>query len=141
MPWRWDKLPTPVFSGFLGGSDSKESACNVGDLGSIPGHGSSPGEGNSYPLQYSGLENSMDRGAWQVTVHRVTKNRTQLSNFHFQVRQRKINIIWYHLFVESFKMIQMNLFTKQKQTHRHKKTILQLWKGKRWGRGKLGVLH
>ena len=46
--------------GFLGGSDSKESACNVGDLGSIPGLGRSPGEGKGYPLQYSGLENSMD---------------------------------------------------------------------------------
>ena len=47
--------------GFPGGSDGKESACNVGDLGSIPGLGRSPGEGNSYPLQYSCLENSMDR--------------------------------------------------------------------------------
>jgi len=49
--------------GFLGGSDGKESACNVGDLGSIPGLGRSPGEGNSNLLQYSGLENSMNRGA------------------------------------------------------------------------------
>ena len=89
MPWRRDKLPTPVFSGFLGGSDGKESACNVGDLGSIPGQGRSPGEGNSYPLSYSGLENFMDRGAWQVTVHGVSKSQTQLS---FQVRQRKKNI-------------------------------------------------
>ena len=54
-----------------GGSDGKESACNVGDLGSIPGLGRSPGEGNSYPLQYSGLENSMDRGAWQAIVQGV----------------------------------------------------------------------
>ena len=51
--------------GFPGGSDSKESACNVGDLGSISESGRSPGEGNGYPLQYSCLENSMDRGAWQ----------------------------------------------------------------------------
>ena len=55
----------------------KESACNVGDLGSIPGLGRSPGEGNSYPLQDSGLENSTD-----CIVHRVTKSRTQLRNFH-----------------------------------------------------------
>ena len=55
--------------GFPGGSDGKESSCNAGDLGSIPGLGRSPGEANSYPLQYSGLENSMDRGAWQATVH------------------------------------------------------------------------
>ena len=50
---------------FPGGSDAKESACSAGDPGSIPGSGRSPGEGNGYPLQYSGLENSMDRGAWQ----------------------------------------------------------------------------
>ena len=58
-----------VTKGFPGGSDGKESACNVGDLGSIPGSGSSPGEGNRNPLQYSCLENSMDRGAWWATVH------------------------------------------------------------------------
>ena len=73
FPWRRDRLPTPVFLGFPGGSDSKESACNVGDLGLIPGLGRSPGEVNGYPLQYSGLENSMDRGAWQATVHGVTE--------------------------------------------------------------------
>ena len=59
-PWRWDRLPTPVFLGFPGGSAGKESACNVGDLGSIPGLGRSPAEGKGYPRQYSGLENSMD---------------------------------------------------------------------------------
>ena len=58
--WRRDKLPTPVFLGFPGGSAGKESACDVGDLGSIPGLGRSPGEGKGYPLQYSGPENSMD---------------------------------------------------------------------------------
>ena len=52
--------------GFPGGSDGKESACNVGDLGLIPGLGRSPGEGHGYLLQYSCLENSMDRGAWQL---------------------------------------------------------------------------
>ena len=59
--------------GFPAGSDSKESVCNAGDLGSIPGLGRSPREGNGYPLQYSGLENSMDRGVWQATVHGVVK--------------------------------------------------------------------
>ena len=58
--WRRDRLPTPVFLGFPCGSADKESACNAGDLGSIPGLGGSPGEGKGYPLQYSGLENSMD---------------------------------------------------------------------------------
>ena len=53
------------------GSDSKESTYNMGDLGSIPVLGGSPGEGNGYPLQYPGLENFMDRGAWQATVHGV----------------------------------------------------------------------
>ena len=57
---RRDRLPAPVFLGFLCGSSGKESACNEGDLGSIPGLGRSPGEGKGYPLQYSGLENSMN---------------------------------------------------------------------------------
>ena len=61
--WRRDRLPTLVFSGFPGGSDGKEFACNVGDLGSIPGLGRSPGGGHGNPLQYYGLENPMDRGA------------------------------------------------------------------------------
>ena len=58
--WRRDRLPTPAFLGFPCGSAGKETACNVGDLGSIPGLGRSPGEGKGYPLQYSSLENSMD---------------------------------------------------------------------------------
>ena len=66
--WRRDRVPTPVFLDFPGSSAGKESACNVGDLGLIPGLGRSPGEGNGYPLQYSGLENSMD-----YIVHGVTK--------------------------------------------------------------------
>ena len=57
--------------GFPGGSDSKESTCKVRDLGLIPGLGRSLGEGNSYPLQYSGLENSIDREAWWATIHGV----------------------------------------------------------------------
>ena len=66
----------PEVWGFPGGSVGKESIYNVGDLGLIPELGRSPGEGNSYPLQYCGLENSTDRGTWQVTVHRVTKRWT-----------------------------------------------------------------
>ena len=62
--------------GVPGGSVGKESACNAGDPGSIPVLGRSPGEGNGYTFQYSCLENSMDRGAWQTTVHRVTKSQT-----------------------------------------------------------------
>ena len=59
--------------GFPGGSNGKESACNEEDLGSIPGLGRSTGKGNGYSLQYSCLENSMDRTAWQITVHGVTE--------------------------------------------------------------------
>ena len=62
IPWRRDRLPTPVFLGFPWLSAGKESAYNAGDLGLIPGLGRSPGEGKGYPLQYSGLENSMDHG-------------------------------------------------------------------------------
>ena len=74
--WRRDRPPTLVFLGFLGRSASKESACNVGELGLISGLGRPPGEGKGYPLQYSGLENFMDRGAWQTTIHGVAKSWT-----------------------------------------------------------------
>ena len=74
-------LLSHVCSGFPGGSEGKASACNVGDLGSIPGSGRSPGEGNGNPLQYSCLENPMDGGAWWATVHGVAKSRTRLSDF------------------------------------------------------------
>ena len=66
--------------GFPGGSDSKESSCNAGDLGSIPGLRRFLEEGNGNPFQHSRLENPMDRGAWWGTVHEVTKNWTQLSD-------------------------------------------------------------
>ena len=72
-----DRLPIPVFLGFPYGSAGKESACSVGDPGSIPGLGRSPGEGKGYPLQYSGLENAMD-----CIVHGVVKSWTRLSDFH-----------------------------------------------------------
>ena len=72
-----------ILLGFPGGSEVKASACNVGDLGLSPGSGRSPGEGNGNPLQYSCMENPMDRGAWQATVHGVAKSWTQQSNFTF----------------------------------------------------------
>ena len=80
IPWRRDRLPTPVFLGFPDGSDGKESTCNAGDLGSIPGLGRPPGEGKGYAHQYSCLENPMDRGAWRATVHGVAKSWTRLSD-------------------------------------------------------------
>ena len=73
---------TPVFLGFSGGSAGKESAYDVGDLGLIPGLERSPGEGKGYTLQYSCLENSMDRGSWLATVGGVAKTWTRLSDFH-----------------------------------------------------------
>ena len=76
-PLEKGEAPTPIFLGFPYGSAGKECTCNEGDLGMIPGLGRSPGERKGYPLQYSGLENSMD-----CIVHGVTKSRTPLSNFH-----------------------------------------------------------
>ena len=67
LPWDW---------GSPGGSGGKVSACNVGDLGSIPGLGRSPGEGNGSPLQYSCLENPMDGGAWRAAVHGISESDT-----------------------------------------------------------------
>ena len=64
--------------GFPCSSVGQESACSAGNLGSIPGLGRSPGEGNGYPLQYPCLENLMDRGAWWAAVHGVTKSRAQV---------------------------------------------------------------
>ena len=76
--WSSDRLPIPIFLGFPCGSAGKESTCNVGDLGPIPGLGRPPREGKVYPLQYSGLEHSLD-----CIVHEVTKSQTRQSNFHF----------------------------------------------------------
>ena len=72
--------------GFPGDSDGKESACDAGDLGLISGLGQSPGEGNGNPLQYSRLENSMNRVAWQATVNGITKCFPPLSMFTLSSR-------------------------------------------------------
>ena len=93
-PWLWLYGPlsakwsllfnmlSGLVMGFPSGSDSKESTCNAGDWSSIPELGRSPGEGNSHPLQYFCLENSIGREAWWATLHGVTKSRTCLSNWH-----------------------------------------------------------
>ena len=78
FPWKRDRLPTPVFLDFPGGSDGKESIYNAGDLGLIPGLGRSPEEGLCNPLQYSCLENPMNRVAGWATVHGVAKSWTRL---------------------------------------------------------------
>ena len=87
---------------FPGGSDSKASACNAGDPGSIPGLGRSPGGGNGNLLQYSCLENPMDGGAWWATIHGVAKSRTWLNDLTFKQQQSpkdlnkffKLNMKW-----------------------------------------------
>ena len=77
ISWRRDRLPTPVFLSFPCSLAGKESTSNAGDLGSVPGLGRFSGEGKGCPLQYSGLENSMD-----CMVHGVTKSWTWLSHFY-----------------------------------------------------------
>ena len=76
----WVVMVIKTQKDFPGDLDGKESACNVGELGLIPGLGRPPGEGTGNPLQYSCLEKFMDRGAWRATVHGVAKSRTRLSD-------------------------------------------------------------
>ena len=73
--------------GFPGGSDGKESACHMGDLGSVPGLGRSPGGGHGNPLQYSRLENPMDRGAWRAAVHGVAQSWAAVTKQQQQLAQ------------------------------------------------------
>ena len=99
LTW-WDKFFVHQFylqKGFPGGSDGKESDCNVGDQGSIPGSGRSPGEGNGYPLQYSCLENPMNRGAWRATVHGVAQSRTGLERLSTRAHVVVTAQWWKHL--------------------------------------------
>ena len=76
-------LETSIVRDYPSGSDSEASAYNADDLGSIPGSGRSPGEGNGDPLQYSCLENPVDGGAWWATVHGVAKSQRQQSKFTY----------------------------------------------------------
>ena len=76
IPWIKDKLLTPVFLGFSGGSDNIESTCNMGDLDLVPGLGISPGGGMATHSSILSWRIPMDRGAWQATVHGVAKSRT-----------------------------------------------------------------
>ena len=77
--------------GFPGGPSGKESACNAGHMDTIPGLGRSPGGGHGNLLQYSCLENPMDRGAWWATVHRVTKSRTGLNQLNIHACTHLVN--------------------------------------------------
>ena len=101
-----------VFCSRPGGSDSKESACNAGGMGSVPGLGRSSGGGNGNPLQYSCLENSMDKGAWQATVHRVTKSQTWLKRLskHAYMMHSDILCFIYSIILYSF-LLKYSQFT------------------------------
>ena len=90
------KRGSKKYLGFPGGSDGKAPAFNVGDLDSIPGPGKSPGEGNGNPLQYSCLENPMDRWAWSAIVHAIAKSRTRLSYFSQTNRDPLFSISLYN---------------------------------------------
>ena len=80
IPWRRDRLPTSIFLTFPGGSVSKESPCNTGDLGFLPWLGRSPRGGQGNPLQYSCLENPMDTRTWLSAVQGVARSQTRLSD-------------------------------------------------------------
>ena len=95
----WQNIPRLTDLGFPGGSDGKESACSAGDLRLISGPGRSPGEANGYTLQYSCLENPMDKEVWWVTVHSVSKTQTQLSTYSVSVG---LAVIWNPVFLPSF---------------------------------------
>ena len=93
--WEGDRCTRPRnLLGFPGGSAGRESACNAGDLGSIARSGRSPGERNGNPLQYSGLGNPMDAGAWWAIVHGVAKSWTRLSDFTFTTHVPQNQRLW-----------------------------------------------
>ena len=102
----WGVVDLQCCNSFPGGPVGEESACNVGDLGSIPGLGRSPGAGHGNPLQYSCPENPMDRGVWRAAVHGVVKSRTRLSKQTewFQVYRKVIPLCThiYPLFLRFF---------------------------------------
>ena len=95
-----------------GGSEGKESACSVGDLSLISGSGRSPREENGNPLQYSCLENPMDRGAWQATVHRVAKSQ-QLSNFTLMLLSCKSFIFIHEMVMGFLRLSEVGIFNRE----------------------------
>ena len=119
-----------TFQGFLGSSVVKNLPANTGDTKDsdlIPGSGRSPGGGRGNPLQYSCLENHMDKGAWQATVHRVAENWTQLKQLSMHtmtfppILQVGMSLLLYKNFCKLYpSMVQMNLFAGQEERHRHR---------------------
>ena len=130
---KWRNSMTSVFwnferqheylSGFAGDSDNKESACSAGDPGLIPGSGSSLGEGNGYPFQYFCLENSMDRGAWRITVHGTAKRRTRPSNWahtytqYYKQRKKILTLFSWHENISPKKLFDCPNTTRWKKSH------------------------
>ena len=108
--------------GFPGGSEDKASACNAGDPGSIPGLERSPGEGNVNPLQYSCLENPMDRVAWRAIVHRVAKSQTWLRDFTLEEKKNHISNFW-DWSPRSLSSSSYSPFF----SHQHKKNNIEMW--------------
>ena len=120
---RRDRLPTPLFLGFPCGSVCKESTCNVGDLGSIPGLERSPGGGHDNPFQNSCLEMQTDRGAWRATVHAVTKSRTQLSNYSHTAHPCDREKYWRHSTLRCCqKTAQIRVKIEQNKNNKKQKT-------------------
>ena len=113
-PYSWRKMESFTRKGFPGGSDDKESACNAGDPGSIPGLGRCPGERQGNPLQYSCLENSTVRGAWWATGHGVAKSQTRLSYEHIQHVQG-INLFVFLFFCHLDYILKVHKVTKLEQ--------------------------
>ena len=116
--------------GFLGGSDGKESVCNVEDLGSIPEWGRSPAEGNDYPLQYSRLENSMDREAWRATAYWVTKvghDWATLSLFSFLHTQYLCGGAWVSWWLNRWRVYWEKYKSRKKKTPIEMDFIGHLW--------------
>ena len=120
--WKYLDLDSGLaYMGFYGSSAGKESTCNAGDASSIPRLGRSAGEGNGNPLQYSCLGNSVDRGAWQATVHRVAKSWTWLNDFHFHFRlyyfAHKLKTTDMYVLKANFLVCELYLFFKWKNEY------------------------
>ena len=112
LTWLYHYLYILYIYGFPGGSDSKESACNTGNPGLIPGSGRSPGEGNGNPFQYSCLENPMDRGAWQASVHghRVGHN-WEINQLTLLLSHTHIYIFYTHTYIYLLVLLRYNWHT------------------------------
>ena len=107
---KWKLHPVEIYLGFPCGSDGKESACSAGDLSLIHGSGRCPEEANGYPLQYSCLENSMDRGTWRAIVHGVAKSWTWLSDQHTHIHKLMRKFIIKLIFYEIFQITSFHIF-------------------------------